>query len=48
MAIVYNMVKIISFSMSGICHGQNRPFWHDWNVSFQVQFRARGKFMQHM
>jgi hypothetical protein len=28
------MIKIVSFSMSGICYGQNCPFQQDWNVSW--------------
>jgi hypothetical protein len=30
----YVMFKIVSFSMSGLCHGQNCPFQHCWNVSW--------------
>jgi hypothetical protein len=28
------MIKIVSFSMAGICNGQNCPFQHAWNVSW--------------
>jgi hypothetical protein len=28
------MVKIISFSMARMCHGQNLLFKHVWNVSW--------------
>jgi hypothetical protein len=28
------MVKIVSFSMSGLCYGQNCPFQQGWNVSW--------------
>jgi hypothetical protein len=30
----YVMVKIVSFIMAGLCHGQTRPFQHGWNVSW--------------
>jgi hypothetical protein len=28
------MVKIVSFSMAGMCDGQNRQLQHGWNVSW--------------
>jgi hypothetical protein len=28
------MVKIVILSMAEMCHGQNRLFWHSWNVSW--------------
>jgi hypothetical protein len=30
----YVMVKIVSFSMANMCHGQNRQFQHVWNMSW--------------
>jgi hypothetical protein len=28
------MVKIVRFSMTGMCRGQNCQFLHDWNVTW--------------
>jgi hypothetical protein len=28
------MVKIVRFSMTGMCHNQIRQFQHDWNLSW--------------